>query len=143
MIEKSYAPFAHARYQNAQPAFNMIVLFVHVYRFQSQCARSDIAAQRQCTVWHSVVQIVHSPHPHRPSDHPSRHRSFHRAQSNSSFPSLTFTALCARHIHRPKSSWLFSLGSLPDVDIHDRKSSAHTQHGYSSEKSCRNLSVLA
>jgi hypothetical protein len=69
---------------------------------------------------------------HRPSFHPVLHLSCHLLQSNVSLPSLTLTALCARHSQVPKAS-------RPDTGSGSRamcawKSSAHTQHGYSREK---------
>ena len=64
-----------------------------------------------------------------PSFQPVRQRSCHLLQSNESLPSLTLTALCASHIHRPNSSLLLTFGSFPSF-IQALKSSAHTQHGY-------------
>jgi hypothetical protein len=68
-------------------------------------------------------------HPHLPSFHPVRHLSSHLLQSKLLLPNFSLTALCASHIHRPKSSLLLTLGSLPSF-IHDLKSSAHDQQGY-------------
>lgn len=67
--------------------------------------------------------------PHLASFQPVRHLSSHLLQSKLSLPSFTLTALCASHIHRPKSSLLLTRGSLPSF-IHDLKSSAHDQQGY-------------
>ena len=81
-------------------------------------------------------------YPHLPSFQPSFHLSFHRAQSNSGLPSFTLTALCALHIQKPKTSLPSTRGSLPGAAIQSRRSSAHTEHGYSSEKRVRNRLVL-
>jgi hypothetical protein len=76
---------------------------------------------------------------HLPSFHPVRHRSSHFPQSNSFFPNLTLTALCASHIHCPNSLRLLTRGVL--TFIHSWKSSAHTQHGYSLPNVRRNADV--
>jgi hypothetical protein len=68
-------------------------------------------------------------YPHLPSFHPVRHLSSHLLQSKLLFPNFSLTALCASHIHRPKSSLLLTRGSLPSF-IQDLKSSAHDQQGY-------------
>jgi hypothetical protein len=73
---------------------------------------------------------------HRPSFQPVCHLSSHLEQSNSFFPSLRFTSLCASHIQLPNSERLFRRGVLRPLGsfIQDRKSSAQTQQGYSLEK---------
>lgn len=78
---------------------------------------------------------------HLPSFHPVRHLSSHWVQSNSFFPNLTFTALCASHIHCPNSLLLLTRGVL--AFIQSWKSSAHTQHGYNLPKVRRNAEVSA
>ena len=89
-----------------------------------------------------ITQVAAS-QSHLPSFQPVLHRSSQNRQSNSFFPSFRFTSLCASHIHVPKSDRppnrgsFFPLGSA----IHVRKSSAHTQHGYSREKSFRNVRI--
>jgi hypothetical protein len=82
---------------------------------------------------------------HRPSFHPVRHLSSHNRQSNSFFPSFRLTSLCASHIHHPNSFRLPSFGWFRPLGcvIHARKSSAHTQHGYSFEKNFKNPPILA
>jgi hypothetical protein len=75
---------------------------------------------------------------HLPSSQPSFHLCFQKLQSNSFFPSFTLTALCARHIHMPKSSLPFSFGSFSGWAIQSLKSSAHTQQGYIFENKLRN-----
>ena len=79
-------------------------------------------------------------HPHLPSLHPVRHLSSHLLQSKLFFPNFSLTALCASHIHRPKSSRLLTRGSLPSF-IHDLKSSAHDQQGYILPNKVRNCFV--
>lgn len=61
--------------------------------------------------------------PQRPSGGPVLHRSSHFEQSKLSLPSFSFTALCALHIHRPKSDLLPTAGWLPS-SIQFLKSSA-------------------
>jgi hypothetical protein len=70
-----------------------------------------------------------SAHPHLPSFHPVRHLSSHLLQSKLLFPNFSLTALCASHIHLPKSSLLLTRGSFPSF-IQDLKSPAHDQQGY-------------
>jgi hypothetical protein len=74
---------------------------------------------------------------------PVRHLSSHLLQSNVFFPSLSFTALCASHIHLPKSSLELTRGAFPFSVIQLLKSSAHVQHGYSSENERTNVKALA
>lgn len=81
-----------------------------------------------------------NPQSHLPSFQPVRHLSSHLLQSKLLLPSLTFTALCASHIHLPNSSLLLTLGSLPSF-IHALKSSAHTQQGYILPKRLMNCFV--
>jgi hypothetical protein len=77
---------------------------------------------------------------HLPSFHPVLQRSSQNRQSNSAFPNLRLTELCASHIHVPKSARPERRGVFrpPGSFIQARKSSAHTQHGYKREKSFRN-----
>lgn len=85
----------------------------------------------------SPAQLA-SPQSHRPSFHPVLHRCSHLEQSNSGLPSLRFTSLCAPQSHLPNSSRLPTRGTSRPRYV--RKSSAHTQHGYSLEKSPTKLS---
>lgn len=79
------------------------------------------------------------PGSHLPSPHPVLHLSSHLLQSNFSFPNLSFTALCASHIHVPNSFLLLTRGVF--VFIQAWKSSAHTQHGYSLPNVRRKVAV--
>ncbi|PWI72557.1 hypothetical protein PCL_11180 [Purpureocillium lilacinum] len=73
----------------------------------------------------------------RPSFQPVRHRSSHLEQSNSGLLSLRLTSLCAPHSHMPNSPRLPTRGASRPMYVW--KSSAHTQHGYSLEKSLTKL----
>jgi hypothetical protein len=84
---------------------------------------------RQCQNANTTQTLSTLAHPHLPSFHPVRHLSSHLLQSKLLFPNFSLTALCASHIHLPKSSRLLTLGSFPSF-IHDLKSSAHDQQGY-------------
>jgi hypothetical protein len=72
-----------------------------------------------------------------PSLGPVTHLSCHLEQSNTGFPSFRFTSLCAPHNHQPNSSLLPTRGA--SRAMYPWKSSAHTQQGYSREKSFTKL----
>lgn len=78
-----------------------------------------------------AIQLFRKPQSHLPSFHPVLHRSSHRLQSNSFFPSFTLTALWASHIHFPNSSLLLTLGAFFSSFIHFWKSFPQYQQGYS------------
>lgn len=95
-----------------------------------------------CIILHYFEHYFRNPsQPHLPSFHPVLHLSSHFAQSNSFFPILTLTALCASHIHLPNSSLELTRGAFPSFFIHAWKSVAQCQHGYSFEKVCMKVLV--
>lgn len=91
------------------------------------------------------INRKHTAQSHRPSFHPVRQRSSQNRQSNSFFPSLRLTSLCASHIHHPNSFRLPNFGWFRPLGcaIHVWKSSAHTQHGYSFEKNFKNPRIFS
>src|ERR1700733_13010690 len=87
-------------------------------------------------VSYTTCHFVNQLYSHRPAFQPVLHLSSHFEQSNSFFPSFLLTSLCASHIHCPNSSLLSVL--ILFLVMKSWKSSAHTQQGYSFEKSPTN-----